>query len=190
MEDQKKDFFVSYTGKDRQWAEWIAWQLEAAGFTIFIQAWDIGAGSDFVEEMNRAMRHAQRTIAVLSPDYLISVFGASESHVAYAQDPLGHNRKLIPVRVRECDVEGALRVRAYIDLVGKDKSEAKDELMRQVRAIVESRRLKPDAEPEFPSSTQSTEAQTEEPQFPGALPAVWNIAFRRNPHFTGRDELI
>jgi hypothetical protein len=26
-----KDFFVSYNGKDRAWAEWIAWELEEAG---------------------------------------------------------------------------------------------------------------------------------------------------------------
>jgi hypothetical protein len=25
------DFFVSYTKTDRTWAEWIAWQREAAG---------------------------------------------------------------------------------------------------------------------------------------------------------------
>jgi hypothetical protein len=33
-----KDFFISYTAKDRQWAEWVAWQLESAGFTTDIQA--------------------------------------------------------------------------------------------------------------------------------------------------------
>jgi hypothetical protein len=36
MEDQKRDFFISYTAKDRKWAEWIAWQLEAAQFTSII----------------------------------------------------------------------------------------------------------------------------------------------------------
>jgi len=45
MEDQKKDFFISYTGKDSKWAEWIAWQLEAAKFTLIIQAWDSVAGA-------------------------------------------------------------------------------------------------------------------------------------------------
>ena len=35
-----KDFFISYSGADRSWAEWIAWQLEAAGYTAVIQAWD------------------------------------------------------------------------------------------------------------------------------------------------------
>ncbi len=185
-----KDFFISYTAKDRQWAVWIAWQLESAGFTTDIQAWDFVAGSDFVEEMNRAAKDAHRTIAVLSPDYFKSGFGASEWHAAYAKDPVGRDRKLIPVRVRECEVEALLGVRVYIDLVGKEKSEAKDELLRHIRAVVESKRLKPDAEPDFPTPDQSTAAQTEEPQFPGALPAVWNIPFRRNPHFTGRDDLI
>lgn len=30
------DFFVSYTGRDKAWAEWIAWQLEHAGFRVLI----------------------------------------------------------------------------------------------------------------------------------------------------------
>src|SRR5262245_42418351 len=150
MEDQKKDFFISYTAKDRKWAEWIAWQLEAIQFTSIIQAWDFGVGSDFIEEMDRATQKARRTIAVISPDYFKSKFTKAEWHVAFAEDPTGEDRKLIPVRVRECDVEGLLRVRVYIDLVGKDIAEAKDELMRQVRTIIESRRLKPDAEPDFP----------------------------------------
>jgi tetratricopeptide (TPR) repeat protein len=190
MEDQKRDFFISYTAKDRKWAEWIAWQLEDAQFTSIIQAWDFGAGSDFVEEMDRASQKARRTIAVISPDYFKSKFTKAEWHVPFSEDATGADRKLIPVRVRDCDVEGLLRVRVYIDLVSKNKAEAKDELMRQVCAIVESRRLKPDAEPDFPASTQPAETQTREPQFPGSLPDVWNIPFRRNPHFTGRDDLI
>ena len=27
-ERERKDFFISYTGKDSYWAQWIAWQLE------------------------------------------------------------------------------------------------------------------------------------------------------------------
>ena len=33
-----KDFFVSYSGADRAWAEWIAWVLEEAGYTVVLQA--------------------------------------------------------------------------------------------------------------------------------------------------------
>ncbi len=31
---ERRDFFISYTGSDRQWAEWIALQLEQAGYTV------------------------------------------------------------------------------------------------------------------------------------------------------------
>jgi TIR domain len=38
--DRAADFFVSYTSTDRAWAEWIAWQLEADGYKVVVQAWD------------------------------------------------------------------------------------------------------------------------------------------------------
>ena len=35
---QGRDFFISYTAVNRPWAEWIAVQLEAAGYTTVLQA--------------------------------------------------------------------------------------------------------------------------------------------------------
>jgi TIR domain len=35
---EKKDFFISYRTLNEGWAEWIAWQLEEAGYTTFLQA--------------------------------------------------------------------------------------------------------------------------------------------------------
>jgi len=63
-----KDFFISYNKADLQWAEWIAWQLEEAGHTVLIQAWDILPGMDFLVEMERAADDCKRTSAVLPPD--------------------------------------------------------------------------------------------------------------------------
>ena len=31
------DFFISYNGADKTWAEWLAWQLEEEGFSIILQ---------------------------------------------------------------------------------------------------------------------------------------------------------
>src|SRR5712691_9911641 len=96
------DFFVSYTAADERWAEWIAWTLEEGGFDVVLQKWDFTAGSNFVLEMQKAAADAKRTIAVLSPDYLsASRFGASEWASAFATDPDGMKRTLVPVRVRE-----------------------------------------------------------------------------------------
>ena len=32
---ERRDFFISYTGQDKPWAEWIAAQLHAVGYTFF-----------------------------------------------------------------------------------------------------------------------------------------------------------
>ena len=74
---ERRDFFISYTGSDRQWAEWIALQLEQAGYTLFLQAWDFLPGSNFVAEMDRAAKQTERTLLVLSPAYLLSDFAFS-----------------------------------------------------------------------------------------------------------------
>ena len=49
-----KNFFISYTATDRAWAEWVAWQLEVAGYSTRIQAWDFRPGFNFVREMQEA----------------------------------------------------------------------------------------------------------------------------------------
>ena len=87
--ERHTDFFISYTSADRAWAEWIAWQLEAEGYTTVIQAWDFGPGSNFVLEMDTAAKAARRAIAVLSPDYFHSGFASSEWAARFRQDPRG-----------------------------------------------------------------------------------------------------
>ena len=77
------DFFISYNHRDSRWAEWIAWQLEAQGYTTRIQAWDFLPGSNFVLEMQKAATDAKRTIAVLSPNYLAAEFTQPEWAAAF-----------------------------------------------------------------------------------------------------------
>src|SRR6266508_5402179 len=101
-----KDFFVSYNRADRAWAEWVAWQLEEASYTVVIQAWDFRPGSNFVVDMQKAAAEAQRTIAILSPDYLDARYTQPEWTAAFAQDPTGEKGLLLPVRVRECELKG------------------------------------------------------------------------------------
>ena len=71
-----KDFFISYNREDRQWAEWIAWQLEEEGSPRSSRP-GISSGN-WVVGMNRAMGETERTIAVLSPNYVKAVYTQSE----------------------------------------------------------------------------------------------------------------
>lgn len=124
------DFFISYTDHDRAWAEWIAWQLDIAGYSIVLQAWDFRPGGDFLHEMQRAIAKSKRTIAILSPDYFASRFGEAEWRSVFANDPTGEKGLLVPVRIHDFEPPGLLATRIYIDLVGRDAFDAKDALLR------------------------------------------------------------
>jgi hypothetical protein len=156
------DFFVSYTSIDRTWAEWIGWVLEEHGVSVQLQAWDFAPGSNFVLEMHRAATEAQRTLAVLSPDYLKSQFGAPEWAAAFAGDPQGFKRRLVPVRIRECRPEGLLAAVVYIDLVGKEEEDAQRRLIQGLQGT----RAKPSLRPAFPGSEKRLQGRLH-PIFPG-----------------------
>lgn len=127
------DFFVSYNHDDQQWATWIARELEQAGYTTIIQAWDFRPGANFVLEMDRATREARRTVAVLSPSYLNALYTHPEWAAAFRTDPTGRKRALIPVRVRRVELSGLLAQIIYVDFVGLDEARAREALLAAVR---------------------------------------------------------
>ena len=124
-----RDFIVSYTATDRSWAEWIAWVLEEAVYSVVIQAWDFRPGSNFVSQMHDAAKQAKRTLAVLSPAYMVSKFAEAEWAAAFADDPTGEAGKLVPVRIEEFDPSGLLKAPVYVDLVELEADEAKAALL-------------------------------------------------------------
>jgi len=155
-----KDFFVSYNTADRNWAEWIAWQLEEARYTTFLQAWDIAPGANFVLAMQKAVTECSRTMLIMSPNYLGSQYAQAEWATGFSDDPMGIKKKLIPVMVQQCKPPGLLGQLVYIDLTNQSALEAKRVLLRGVRL----RRPKPKRSPDFPRSSRSE--SVEGPRFP------------------------
>ena len=139
-------YFISYVSADLAWAEWIAWLLEEMGHHVTIQQWDFRPGGNFVAEMQTAAELADRTIAVLSPDYLSSSFATPEWAAAFAEDPTGLKRKLVPIKVRDTDLTGMWKGIVHIDVVGVDEDTAKCRLVEGL----ESGRAKPSMRPAFP----------------------------------------
>lgn len=142
-----------------------------------LQAWGFVPGSNFVLEMDKAAQQAKRTITVLSPTYLAASFPQTEWGSAFAGDPTGAERKLVPVRVAECDPPGLLGQIVHIDLVALDEAQAHERLLDGMRE-----RLKPSQAPAFPGLGDAGEAS---PSFPGepeqtsAVAAATSTAGRR-----------
>jgi hypothetical protein len=153
------DFFVSYTSADRAWAEWIGYVLEEEGFSVVIQAWDFRPGSNFVLEMQKAATEADRTIMVLSPDYLKSQFASPEWAAAFAQDSRGLERKLVPIMVRSCSPPGLLTPLVHIAMIDEDEDSARESLINGINA----KRAKPTRRPVFPGGARRPSVKA----FPG-----------------------
>ena len=130
------DFFVSHAGADAAWAEWVAWQLIDAGYSVELDVWDWAVGRNFVTAMNGALARADRVVALFSrayfaPErYTTEEWSASLAHVPGAPDG-----RLVPVRVEEVPAElvpPLLRTSVYRDLFGRDEEAARRVLLASV----------------------------------------------------------
>lgn len=156
----RSHFFVSYTEIDREWAIWIAWCLEEAGYRVIIQDWDFRAGNNFVLLMDEALKACDRVVAVLSPNFMASRFAAAEWAAAFKRDPRGEKGILVPVRVVECEPVGLLGQVIHVNLVGLAAESARETLLRKLQAG----RAKPKRKPPFPGARPG---DGNRPQFPG-----------------------
>ncbi|MBY5533622.1 toll/interleukin-1 receptor domain-containing protein [Rhizobium leguminosarum] len=164
------DFFISYNATDRTWAEWIAYVIEDAGYTVLIQEWDFRPGMNFVLKMQEAAA-SDRTVLVLSPDYLRSEFAAPEWAAAFRDDPQGMKQKLLPVIVRECNPPGLLAPIVNVRLYDIDERSAQEALL----GGLSRGRAKPSSPPQFPGSHQP-----EHKPFPGGNGASGQTGNRRS----------
>lgn len=162
-----KDFFISYTSVDKYWAEWIAWVLEEGGYTVVLQEWDFRPGSNFVLEMQKAVKESDRTIAVLTPSFLEASYTSPEWAAAFAKDPEGTKKNLVPVKVQGCTPEGLLKTIIHIDLVGHDEETAREKLLEGMK----SSRAKPNQPPIYPGIPETPSAGEPRPFPPSALDA-------------------
>ncbi|WP_448169487.1 tetratricopeptide repeat protein [Leptolyngbya iicbica] len=179
-----KNFFISYNRADQTWAEWIAWVLEEQGYTAVIDVWDFRPGSNFALAMQEAAAGAQVTVMVLSEHYLQGLYTQPEWAAAFAQDPTGAERRLLPIRVGECQPTGLLRPQIYVDLVGQSEAEAERLLLNALKE-----RGKPDLRPSFPGGTPTAERVTpQKGTFPGKSSCVNNLPRSGAVAFVGRDE--
>jgi hypothetical protein len=167
--DHMKDFFISYNNADKDWAEWIAWILERAGFSVIFQLWDFEPGQNFILKMHEAITTTRKTIAVLSENYLNAEFTHSEWAAAFQRDPKSEKGVLVPIRVKECKPEGLLASIIYVDIVGFSEKDACKVILGAFSGRDER---KPSDPPLYPGQASSQPAR--EATFPG-IPTKANL---------------
>jgi len=162
------DIFISYTKSDRDWAFWIAEELQALSHTPHVHEAEIGAGENFYAWMRERLDAADHALCVISADYLQAPHSIMEldAAVKHAAENPGF---VLPVIVKPCRLPVIIGNLNRCYLVGMPDEAARN----RFREFMDK-----------PGPRRSG-ARPFEPVF-----AVSNIPIRVPTHFMGREDAL
>ncbi len=73
---------VSYTSSDRDWAHWIALELEKLGHKAHVHEWEITGSDDIYAWMEERHDAADRVLCVVSDEYFKAPYSTLERNAA------------------------------------------------------------------------------------------------------------
>src|SRR3954471_23634573 len=162
------DFFVSYTSSDRDWAFWIAKELEALGHTPHIHEWEIHGGDDIYAWMEQRHDAADHVLCVVSDAYLRAPYSTLERNAAQWQAASKRPGFVLFVVVQPCRLPTLADHIRRCELFGVPEEAAR----LRFRAFLQ--------QPQAPTTAS----------FPGRVFAVSNIPIRVPTLFMGREDAL
>src|SRR4051794_10648016 len=162
------DFFVSYTFSDRDWAFWVAKELEALGHTTHIHEWEIRGGEDIYAWMEKRHDAADHVLCVVSDAYLRAPYSTLERNAAQWQAASKRPGFVLFVVVQPCRLPTLADHIHRCELFGVPE---------------EAARLR------FQAFLQQPQAPTTA-SFPSRVFAVSNIPIRVPTLFMGREDAL
>jgi tetratricopeptide (TPR) repeat protein len=125
------DFFISRRGANAAMAQEVADVLLEADYTVLVQDYDILPGSNFVATMHEALKRCRHLVVLLTKDYDASEFTLMElANFLASAARSGGERRLVVLRVDDCNPEGVFAGVVYGDLVGiADPNERKERIL-------------------------------------------------------------
>ena len=103
LSEKTPDVLLSYAPADAGWAEgWLLPRLEEHGLQTSVINRDLLAGGARLEQLAQLASEVRHTLLVLSPAWVGSEFDAFTGLVSHSTDPLGRQRKTIPLLREAC----------------------------------------------------------------------------------------
>src|ERR1700722_1362384 len=128
---QGLNFYISYAGPDRLWAEWVGGQLQGAGYTFELDLWHRLPGDNVILAREAALEGADRILALCSAAYFSGGFHERDWAAVMAAQHRKPGR-LVPVWIEDLDgrqLPDILRTVQPIKLFGIAEAEAAQRLL-------------------------------------------------------------
>ena len=134
--------FISYSILDKRWVRGeLLTRIERAGLEAFIDFRDFTRGAPSIKEMERGVRECDKTLLVLTPNYVKSEWAEFENIMAQTLSPSNQDLRLIPLLKAKC--EKPLRIAAFTHIDFTDDADhelAWNQLLASLQAPTASRR--------------------------------------------------
>jgi hypothetical protein len=107
--------FISYTHKDQEIAEKIAFYLVRANIHIWIDKWELNVGDSLIQKIQNAVTEASVLLVMLSKTSIESEWCKKELSVGLIRELEEKRVVVIPVLLEDCDIPIFLRDKYYAD---------------------------------------------------------------------------
>ncbi|MFK0042917.1 FxSxx-COOH system tetratricopeptide repeat protein [Streptomyces sp. NPDC090741] len=173
---QPQRFVISFAGFNRPWAVWIAHRLEEHGHRVALARWDPKSTPGLAPALDDLARSGSRVLLILSERYFSAAAHTDEEwNTALRAVTDAHPDRFAAVCLTDAPLPSAVAVLEKTDLWGLDAYEAEYRVLRRL---------------ELPTDRIGAETGRRGPRFPNDPPEIWGRVPRRNPRFTGRNDVI
>ncbi|WP_406184783.1 FxSxx-COOH system tetratricopeptide repeat protein [Streptomyces sp. NBC_01006] len=173
---QPQRFVISFAGFNRPWAVWIAHRLEEHGHRVALARWDPRSTPGLAPALDDLARSGSRVLLILSERYFSAAAHTDEEwNTALRAVTDAHPDRFAAVCLTDAHLPSAVAVLEKTDLWGLDAYEAEYRVLRRL---------------ELPTDRIGAETGRRGPRFPNDPPEIWGRVPRRNPRFTGRNDVI
>lgn len=126
--------FISYSHKDRELVHGVAEALQADGFHVWLDEWDVRTGDSLVERVSEAIDQVDFVVAFISAASVDSEWCRKEVSLAMTGELADKGVRVLPVRIESAAMPPSLKDKKYLDATGLEANEVKDRLATDMQA--------------------------------------------------------
>jgi len=125
MSDQefKYDVFLSHASVDKAAVRELGERLKGDGLRVWLDEWVIQSGDSIPLAIDQGLESSRTLVLVMSQAAFASEWVTLERHTALFRDPTNQQRRFIPLRLDDCEINDSLKQFAYVDWRDKDEEQ-------------------------------------------------------------------